>query len=138
MKFIKLQLTVALCFKMLSLALSGLVLICNFLEETYICHLHAYLLAYFYEIHLKFLTSHIYFHLDDSELQKQYQSVSQEMMGQTCNLKTVEPQEIPIKVCVMLYNINLWSRFWRKASFLAIVKYTQLYSCRLINGGGAI
>ena len=69
---------------MFSVALSGLVLICNVLEETHFCHLHAYLLACFYEIHLKFLTSRIYFHLDDFELWKQYQSVSQEMMGQIC------------------------------------------------------
>ena len=49
---------------MLSVALSGLALICNFLRRHF-CHLHAYLLACFYEKHLKFLTSHIYFHLDD-------------------------------------------------------------------------
>ena len=61
------------------------------------CHLHAHLLACFYEIHLKFLTSHIYFHLDDSELWKQYQSVSQKMMGQMYDLETVEPQEVPIR-----------------------------------------
>ena len=82
---------------MLSLALSGLVLICAIFEETHFCHLHAHLLACFYEIHLKFLTYHIYFHLDDSELWKQYQSVSQEMMGQICDLETVEPQEVPIR-----------------------------------------
>ena len=75
-----LQLILALYFKMLSVALSGLVLIRNFFEETYICHLHAYLLACFYEKHLKFLTSHIYFYLDSFELWKQYQTVSQEMM----------------------------------------------------------
>ena len=82
---------------MLSVALSGLVLICNIFEETYFCHLHAHLLASFYEIYLKFLTSHIYFHLDDSELWKQYQSVSQETMGQITDLETVEPQEAPIR-----------------------------------------
>ena len=59
---------------MLSAALSGLILICNFFEGTYFCHLHAYLLACFYEIYLKFLTSHIYFHLDDCD--KEYQSSS--------------------------------------------------------------
>ena len=88
---------------MLSVALSGLALICNFLRRHF-CHLHAYLLACFYEKHLKFLTSHIYFHLDDSELWKQYRSVSQEMMEQICDLETVKPQEIPIKVCVIFYN----------------------------------
>ena len=54
---------------------------------------------------------------------KPYQSVSQEMMGQICDLETVEPQEIPIKVCVMFHNTeNLLSRLWRKKeSFLAII-----------------
>ena len=84
---------------MLSVALSGLVLICNIFEETCFYHLHAHLLACFYDIQLKFLTSHIYFHLDDSELWKQYQSVRQEMMGQICDLETVEPQEVSIR-CV--------------------------------------
>ena len=82
---------------MLSVALSGLVLVYNIFEETYFCHFHAHLLACFYEIHLKFLTSHIHFHLDDSELWKQYQSVSQKMMGQMYDLETVEPQEVPIR-----------------------------------------
>ena len=82
---------------MLSVALSGLVLVYNIFEEAYFCHLHAHLLACFYEIHLKFLTSHIYFHLDDSELWKQYQSVSQKMMGQMYDLETDEPQEVPIR-----------------------------------------
>ena len=66
---------------MLYVAWSGLVLIWNFFEETYFCHLHIYLLACFYEIHLKFLLSLIYFHLDNSELWKQHQSVNEEMMG---------------------------------------------------------
>ena len=58
---------------------------------------------------LNFLQSY-YFHLDDSELWKQYQSVSQETMGQICDLETVEPQEIPIKVCVMFYNTEMCYR----------------------------
>ena len=62
---------------MLSSVLSESVLICNFFEETYFCYLRVYLLAYFYEIHLRFLTSHIYFHLDDCD--KPYQSSSREM-----------------------------------------------------------
>ena len=95
---------------MFSVASSRLVLVCNIFEETYFCHLNAYLLACFYGIHLKFFTSHIYFHLDDSELWKQYQSLSQEMMGQICDLETVEPHEIPIKVCVMFYNIEICYR----------------------------
>ena len=102
---------------MLSAALSGLVLICNFFEETYFCHLHAYLLVCFYEKHVKFLTSHIYFHLDDSKLWKQYQSVSQEMMEQICDLETVQPQEIPIKVCVVVYNIAMCYRDCGKKTF---------------------
>ena len=83
---------------MLPVASSGLVLICNILDETYICLLNAYLLACVYEIHLIFLTSHIYFHLDDSELWKQYQSLSQEMIGLIHVLETVEPQEMPLDV----------------------------------------
>ena len=46
--FEALQLILALYFKMLSVALSGLVLIRIFFEETYICYLYAYLLACFY------------------------------------------------------------------------------------------
>ena len=92
---------------MLFVASSGLVLICNVFEETYFCHLHANLLACFYEIDCKFDISHICFHLDDCEVCKQYQSSSQEMMGQICNLETAEPQEIPIKVCLMFYDALL-------------------------------
>ena len=75
---------------MLSAALSGLVLLCNFLRRHF-CHLHEYLLACFYEKHLKFFTSHIYFHLNDSEPWKQYQPVSQEMMDQISELETNKP-----------------------------------------------
>ena len=81
---------------MLSVALSGLALICNFLRRHF-CNLYAYLLNCFYEKHLKFVISHIYFHLGDSELWKHYQSVSQEMMEWICDLETVKPQEIPIR-----------------------------------------
>ena len=119
-----LQLVLALHFKMLSVASSGLVLICNFFEETYFCHLHAYLLACFYEKHLKFLTSYI---------------LSQEMMEQVCDLETVQPQDIPIKVCVVFCNIEIC--YWgsgEKASFLAIIWFTQINSCRPINGWGAV
>ena len=109
-----------LCFKMLSVALSGIVLVCNVFEETYFCHLHAYLPAY--EIHLKFLNFQIYFHLDDFQLWKQYQSVTQEMMEQICHLETVELQEIAIKVSVMFYNLEICYRGSReeKGSFLAV------------------
>ena len=37
-------------------------------------------------------------------------SVSQEMMGQIRDLEAVEPQEIPIKVCVMFYNTEICYR----------------------------
>ena len=83
--FEALQLILALHLKMLSVALSGLVFIRIFSEETYICHIYAYLLACFYERHHRY---HIYFYLDDSELWKQYHSVSQEMMEQICDLQT--------------------------------------------------
>ena len=107
---------------MLSVVLSGLVSICNFIEEKYCCHSRAYLVASFYEKDLKFLISHIYFHLDDSELWKQYQSVSSEMMQQVCDLETVQPQVIPIKVCVLFCNIEICYRGCEeKASFLAII-----------------
>ena len=108
---------------MLSVVLSGLVLIrIFFFEETYICHFYAYLLACFYEKHLKSLTSHIYFYLGDAELWKQYHSVSQEMMEQVCNLETVKPQDIPIKVCVIVYYIEIYYRgCGEKTSFLAII-----------------
>ena len=117
-----LQLILAFYFKMLSVVLSGLVLVRIFFEETYIYHLSSYLLACFYEKHLKYLTSHIYFYLDDSELWKQYHSVSQEMMEQICDLETVKPQEIPIKVCVIFYYIEICYRgCGEKTSFLAII-----------------
>ena len=94
----------------------------SLLYDSGICHLHAYLLACFYEIHLKFLTPHIDNHLDNSELCKQYQSVSQEMMEQVWDLERVEPQEIQIKVCVMFYHIEICYRGCeKKGSFLAIV-----------------
>ena len=53
---------------MLSVALPGWPLLCNFFEETNFCLLHAYLLACFYEVRLKFLRSHVYFHIGDCEL----------------------------------------------------------------------
>ena len=58
---------------MLSIVLSGLILLCNFFDETYFCHLHACLLACFCELDLKFLTSNICFHLDDRKMCKQNQ-----------------------------------------------------------------
>ena len=67
-------------------------------------------------------TSHIYFHLDDSARWKQYQSVSQEMMEQICDLETVKPQEIPIKVFIIFYYIEICCRgCGEKTSFHAIV-----------------
>ena len=58
-----------------------------------------------------------------------------------CDLETIKPQEIPIsKVCVMFYNIKICYQSCgeKKASFLAIVLCTQMYGCKLINGGGTI
>ena len=49
----------------------------------------------------------MYFYLDYWKLFKQYQSVTQKMKEQICDLETVEPQEIPIKVCAMLYHALL-------------------------------
>ena len=45
------------------------------------------------------------------------------MMGQICDLETVEPKKIPVKVCVMFRNIEICYRGCgeKKASFLAIV-----------------
>ena len=62
----------------------------------------------FYEIHLKFLIFDIYFYFDDSKLWKQYHSISLEMMEQICIVETDAPQEIPIKVCVTFYNIEIF------------------------------
>ena len=89
----KLWLILALYFKVLPVASSGLVLICNIFEETFLPS--SCLLASLLSWDLKLLTSHIYFHLDDSKLWKQYQSLSQVMMGQICDLETVEPRGIP-------------------------------------------
>ena len=62
------------------------------------------------------------FHLDDSARLKQYQSVGQEMMEQICDLETVKPQETPVKVCVIFYNIEIrYQRCGEQASFLAII-----------------
>ena len=103
--------------------------------------LHAYLLGCFYEIHLKFLTSHIYVYLANCELCKQHQFLSGEMRGQIWDIETVEPQEISIKVCVIFIThcqINYIEAVGKKASFLAIVWFIQIYNCRFINGGGAV
>ena len=59
-------------------------------------------------------------------------------MEQTCDLETVKQQEIPIKVCAIFLNIEICYRgSGEKTSFLAIIQYTQMYSCRFINGGEA-
>ena len=95
-----------------------------------------YLLACFYEKHLK---SHIYFYLDDSELWKQYHSVSQDMMEQICDLETVKRREIPIKVCVIFYYIEICYRgCGEKTSFLAIIYYTQMYRVAEAATGGVL
>ena len=93
---------------MLSVALSRLVLICNFFEETCTIFLPTSQLAFTRST--SNFTTHIYFHLDDSARQKQYQYVNQEMMEQTCDLETVKQQEVPIKVCVIFYNVEICCR----------------------------
>ena len=104
---------------MFSVALSVLVLMRNILEETYFCYLHAYLLAYFYEIHLKFLKS--LFSL------RRFRTVETipicKSRDDGTNMRTVEPQVIPIKVCVMFYNTEICCGDCgeKKASFLAII-----------------
>ena len=94
---------------MLSVASSRLVLITNSFEETYLpssCLVTSLLLRETPQIY----STYIYFHLDDSARWKQYQYVSQEIMKQICDLETVKPQEILIKVCVTFYNIEIFYR----------------------------
>ena len=105
---ITLQLILALYFKMLSVALSGTVLIRNFFEETYSCHLMPtwkltrYILNF---LHFKSIFA-------QTKKWKQYQFVIQEMMDQICRLEIVDPPEIP-EVCY-------WGWREKKGSFLAI------------------
>ena len=43
-------------------------------------------------------------------------------MEQICDLEIVKPQDIPIKVCVIFYNIEIcYGGCGRKTSFLAII-----------------
>ena len=42
---------------------------------------------------------------------KQYQSVNQEIMGQICDLESIETQEISVKICVMFYNIYIITHY---------------------------
>ena len=88
-------------------------LICNFFEETYFCHLRAYLLACFYEKHPKFHISNL-FSLRRFRRVKTIPILSQEIMEQIRDLEKVKSQEIPIKVCVIFYNRNLLLTLWRK------------------------
>ena len=98
---------------MFSVVVSGLALFLIYFDFNLAC---------FYEKHVKFLTSHIYFHLDDSELWKQNQSAIQEMLEQVWDLVTVHSQEIPIKVCVVFYNLKTCYRSCgEKIRFLAII-----------------
>ena len=53
---------------------------------------------------------------------EQYQSLSHKMMEQICDLETAKPQEMPIKVCVIFYNIGRCYRgCGEKTSFLGII-----------------
>ena len=83
---------------MLPVVLSGLVLICNFWGDTLLpsSFLPASLLFTRY-ILISYI-SHLFKYCD-----KQYQSSSQKL-GHMCHSETVEPQEIPFKVCVIFYN----------------------------------
>ena len=40
------------------------------------------------------------------------------MIEQVCNLETVQPQEIPIKVCVAFYNTEIYRGCGKKQVFL--------------------
>ena len=61
-------------------------------------------------------------YLNIEELKQKLQSVSKEMMKQICDLETVKPQEIAIKVCVIFYNIEICYRCCgEKTSFPAII-----------------
>ena len=107
---------------MLSVVLPVLVLVCNFLEETYYCHIHAHLLACFYEIHLISLTSHIYCHLDDCE--KQYQSSSREMNdGADMRFRNSRTARNPIQGLhnVLQCIVYIETEEEKKTSFLTIV-----------------
>ena len=93
---------------MLSLELSGLVLISNHFEETFFPS--SYRLAKLLLPDTSYIsyTSHLLsLRRTDCELFKQYQSASQEMMGQISDSETAEPQEISIKICIMCYNALL-------------------------------
>ena len=137
MKLYHISISPTLYFKMLFV--SGLVLIWNFFQETCFHHLHVYLLAWLYEIHLKFLLSHIYFDLDDSKLCKQYQSVSEEMMGADMRFRKSWAAR---NTSQGIYNV-LYRKF-----VIEVVEKKSKFSCncliypnlrfRLVNGGRAI
>ena len=65
------------------------------------------------------------------------------MMGHTCDLETVEPQELPIKVCVLFCNV-LSDELYRncrgkKLVFLHSFDLNKcIASCRLVDSGMAI
>ena len=44
-------------------------------------------------------------------------------MGQICDLETVEPQETPIKVCVMFYNTEICYRAGEKKKQLFLLSF---------------
>ena len=119
----------------MSLASSRLVLICNFFEETYFCHLRSYLLDCFYEKYLKFYISPL-FPLRRFRTVEAILILSQEMMEQICDLEKVKPQAIPIKVCVIFHNIEICYRgCGEKTSYLTIIYYrTSHQRCSLKKG----
>ena len=75
---------------------------------------------------------HIYFRLDDCELIPIFDSRDEEV-----DLKTVEPQGIPIKVCVMFHNALSNYLYWRcrekKQSFSSERLVIDCFNCIFIS-----
>ena len=119
---ITLKVILAFSFKIQSVSLSGLVLICNFLGETFFpssC-LPATLLL---QDNPKFLKSHIFSLRRLRTVQRIFKS-RDDGEDTICGLETVEPQEILIKVCVSFTThcqISYIKAVQKKASFLATV-----------------
>ena len=104
--------------------------ICNFFEETYFCYLHVYLLACFYEIHLRFLTSLISFHLDDCDKPYQY-STRQTDDGADMRFRNSPAARNPSRFAscfIMHYQISYQD--WRKKKHFSCNRliYPNVYS----------
>ena len=61
-------------------------------------------------------------------------------MGWICNLETVAPHEIPIKVCVMFYNIEIYYRGCgeKEQYFLQSFNMPKCIGVNIVNDGRAI